>query len=251
VLVDRRSFIVTGGLAAAGLLVAGTAASADVPHQSPVDIRTRAAVRDPRLPPLEVQYPRTVDLDVRYVSRDPADDPSGCGSRGREETIEAAVTAGAAWVALGGTRYDLLQFHFHSPSEHMVDGRRAPLEQHFVHAGPSGEKLVVGLLLEGGGRRDSDVDQVLRTLPVECGEHVEVAGVDLAQALPRDLATFRYTGSLTTAPYSEPVSWLVLRQHGRISDETLARFRGEFPDGDARDPQPLNGRVVKLVDQHR
>ena len=78
-----------------------------------------------------------------------------------------------------------------------------------------------------------------------------MAGVDLAQALPRDLTTFRYTGSLTTSPYPEPVSWLVLQQHGRVSDATLARFRGEFPDGDARDPQPLDGRLVKLVDQHR
>jgi len=247
--VSRRSFIVTTGLAGAGLLATG-AASATTPQQSPIDIRTRAAVRDPRLPPLEVHYPRAVDLDVRYVSRDPAGDPSGCGSRGREETIEAEVPDGAAWVALGGTRFDLVQFHFHTPSEHMIDGQRAPLEQHFVHVGPSGEKLVVGLLLEGGGR-DSDVEQVLRQLPVECGEKIHVPHVDMTWALPRDLTTFRYTGSLTTDPYTEPVSWLVVRQRGRIADETLARFRGEFPDGDARDPQPLNGRIVKLVDQHR
>ncbi len=159
-------------------------------------------VRDRTLPPIEVHYPRAADLHIRYVSRDPAGDPTGCGDRGREETIEAEVPEGAAWVVLGGIRHDLQQFHFHTPSEHRIDGRQAPLEQHFVHKGPAEETLVIGYLLAGGGRRDTDVDQVLRTLPVECGEEIDVAGVDLAQALPRDLTTFRYTGSLTTSPYT-------------------------------------------------
>lgn len=69
-------------------------------------------------------------------------------------------------------------------------------------------------------------------------------GADLAGALPHVLSTFRYDGSLTTAPYSEPVSGLVLRQHRAITDSAITNFQQLFPQGDARELQPLNGRVV-------
>lgn len=73
--------------------------------------------------------------------------------------------------------------------------------------------------------------------------------VDLASALPPELSTFRYDGSLTTSPYTESVSWLVLRRHRAVSVETLTGFRRLFPDGDARDLQPLGDRVVGYREQ--
>jgi carbonic anhydrase len=85
---------------------------------------------------------------------------------------------------------------------------------------------------------------VLSGLPEECGPERELAG-DLTAALPRELSTFRYQGSLTTAPYSEPVSWLVLAQHRKVAAESLTGYRNLFPDGDAREVQPLNGRRVQ------
>ena len=260
-MLTRRSLL--AAVPAALLLAPGTlapapgAASATTPprqppprqppprQQSPIALRTRDAVRDRGLPELVVDYPRSVDLSVRYVSRDP-DDPTGCTTRGREETIEAEVPAGAAAISLGGTRYELRQFHFHTPSEHTLDGRRFPVEQHFVHAGPDGATLVVGLFLTGGGRGHGVADRVLADLPQECGEEVAVRGADLARALPRDLSTFRYPGSLTTSPNTEGVSWLVLRRHRRLADHTVDGFRALFPDGDAHDLQPLDGRVVRL-----
>ncbi|HZG90081.1 MAG TPA: carbonic anhydrase family protein, partial [Pseudonocardia sp.] len=89
----------------------------------------------------------------------------------------------------------------------------------------------------------------LTELPQECGDEIAVPGVDLAAALPRDLTTFRYTGSLTTSPFTEPVSWNVLARRGRVATATLDGFRSLFPDGDARDTQPLNGRTVALRPQ--
>ena len=70
--------------------------------------------------------------------------------------------------------------------------------------------------------------------------------LDLAGALPRDLTTFRYPGSLTTAPYTEGVSWLVLARHRTLATATVRGVRRLFPDGDARELQPLRGRVVRL-----
>lgn len=257
---SRRSFLTGASILTASTLVAptwlaGTAAASPAPpsgprpQQSPIALSTRRALRSPELPALVVDYPESVDLRVRYVSRD-ADEPDGCTTRGREETIEAEVPAGVAAVRLGDVRYELRQFHFHTPSEHVLDGHRFPLEQHFVHAGPNGETLVLGLFLTGGGRGGSLQDRVLGDLPDECGEEVEVPDGELAAALPSTLSTFRYPGSLTTAPNTEGVSWLVLHRHRRVAQATLAGFRRLFPEGDARDLQPLDGRVVRYRPQH-
>lgn len=231
---------------------AGAASTSPAPpvgaQQSPIALSTADAVPAPELPELVVDYPRSVDLSVRYVSRDP-DDPTGCTTRGREETIEAEVPAGTAGITLDGVRYELRQFHFHTGSEHTLDGRRFPVEQHFVHKGPNDETLVIGRFLESGGPGDTLADRVLDDLPEECGDEVPVRGADLAGDLPPDLSTLRYPGSLTTSPNTEGVSWLVLRTPGSISDETLSEVRELFPDGDARDLQPLDGRVVRLREQ--
>lgn len=242
---SRRNLLLgVPALAAATLIApAATAAAATPQHQSPIHIRSREATAAPELPALEVDYPRHVDLRVHYVRKD-AGDPAGCSVRGHEEVVEAEVPEGVAAVRLGGTRYELLQFHFHTPAEHRLDGRRFPVEQHFVHRGPDGETLVLGLFLAPGGPGGTVQDAVLGALPQECGPEREVAG-DLADALPRELSTFRYQGSLTTAPYSEPVSWLVLEQHRKVAAASVTAYRKLFPDGDARELQPLNGRVVQ------
>jgi carbonic anhydrase len=247
---SRRSFLIgVPGVAAAAMIASSTAAAmAGQPHQSPIAIRSHSAIDAPELPELVVDYPDHIDLRVHYISRD-ADDPAGCTTRGPEETVEAEVPAGAAAVHLDGVRYELLQFHFHTSSEHVLDEHRFPVEQHFVHRGPKGETLVVGLFLTGGGRGGTLQDAVLHTLPEECGKEVEVSA-DLSAAFPDDLSTFRYDGSLTTTPYTEGVSWLVLRQHRAVSDAVVDGFEELFPKGNARKLQPLNDRTVRYRKQH-
>jgi carbonic anhydrase len=245
---SRRNLLLSAPALAAVALITPTAAAAAPPaHQSPIDIRHRDAVPAPDLPALEIDYPSAVDLRVRYVRKDESD-PAGCSIRGREEVVEAEVPEGAAAVMLGGARYELLQFHFHTPSEHRLDGHQFPVEQHFVHRGPNGETLVVALFLTPGGRGDLLQDAVLGALPEECGPERDVAG-DLAASLPQQLSTFRYQGSLTTAPYTEPVSWVVLAHHQMVAKASIDAERKLFPEGDARDPQPLNGRVVEFRPQ--
>lgn len=248
---SRRTVLRALPLTAAALTLSPTLASARATNepgpggQSPISLSTRDARRDRGLPELVIDYPHDVDVRVRYVSRD-ASDPTGCATRGREETVEAEVPAGAAAVQLGDRRYELLQFHFHTPSEHVLDGHRFPLEQHWVHRGSDGSTLVLGLFLSGGSRGGTVQDRVLEQLPDECGDDVEVSGLDLAGALPRDLDTLRYSGSLTTSPYTEQVSWLVLTRHRAIASATIDRSQALFPGGNARDLQPLNGRTVSL-----
>ncbi|MEV8374693.1 carbonic anhydrase family protein [Kribbella sp. NPDC056861] len=226
-----------------------SSASAQLPHQSPIDIRTQHAVHSPALPALHVHYPHSLDLSVHYESKD-GGQSGGCETRTAEETVLAQIPAGAAWVTVAGVRYDLVNFHFHTRSEHRLNGHQFPLEQHFVHSGPSGEKLVIALFITTGGHGGTLQDKVLATVPAECDEDVHLVRANLATALPHDLSTYRYQGSLTTTPFTEPVSWFVLNHIREILPASLAHFQTRFPDGDSRTLQPLNGRTVKYHAQH-
>ncbi|WP_306747723.1 carbonic anhydrase family protein [Saccharothrix yanglingensis] len=198
----------------------------------------------PDLPGLEVCCGHS-DLDLHHVRKDEAA-ARGRAARDHEETEEAEVEPGAAHVTLSGVRYDLV--HFHTPSEHRFAGHVDPLEVHLVHRSASGGPLVVvGVPLRVGA--PSTVDRVPARLAPECGEEVHVADVDLETLLPANRATARCTGSLTTAPFTEGVQWFLT--HGKtVTRATVSRFRHLFHDGDARAPQPLNGRTVQADVPH-
>lgn len=241
---SRRTLLATP-LAAAAVAVssaARTVAVAARPHQSPVDVRPgRVRYRDD-LDPLVLRYRRHVPVSVRYVTRDDDAPGGGCQARGAEETEEVDVPEDAGYAVYRRERFRLAQFHFHTPSEHTVRGRHAPLEMHLVHQSRAGLRLVVGvLLLPGAG---SEVDRILRRLPQECADPVEVPDFDLRSLVPARPRTLRYRGSLTTAPFTEPVLWF-LTEPRTCSPEGIRAFRATFPDGDSRDAQPLNGRVLR------
>ncbi|KZB79826.1 carbonic anhydrase family protein [Amycolatopsis regifaucium] len=226
-------FLLTGG---------GTTAQSRQPSQSPVDISPGAIRFDPTLPRLYISYGHS-DLDLEYVRKDAAES-SGCSTRNHEETEEAVVRPGTGHVTLAGVRYELEQFHFHTPSEHRFKGRTDPLEMHFVHRSAAGKLLVIGVPLRAGAA--SPVDHILAKLAPECGETVALADFDLNTLLPRDRGTLRYSGSLTTAPFTEGVQWFLMSEQ-TVSPATIARFRSLFGDGNARTPQPLNGRHLTVV----
>ncbi|MDZ7648146.1 MAG: carbonic anhydrase family protein [Cytophagales bacterium] len=47
-------------------------------------------------------------------------------------TIQVTVDEGSTFTFAGKT-YNLKQFHFHTPSEHTIDGKNLPMEMHMVH----------------------------------------------------------------------------------------------------------------------
>jgi carbonic anhydrase len=250
---DRRTFLAIPAVAIAGAVLtratSGTPASAAtsapprtvVPQQSPVNVVRSAVQVHTALPQLDIHYSRSVPVSVHYVSKD---DPTtgGCIARGAEETEEAEVPAGAGYINLSGVRYDLLQFHFHTPSEHTFDGRHAPLEMHLVHQDAAGRKLVIGIPLVEG--KAGEADRILSGLADECGEPIEVENLNLRALLPANPSTLRYNGSLTTAPYSEGVQWF-LTVPKTVSTKSIAAFHGLFPSGDSRPSQALNGRHLQ------
>ena len=114
-------------------------------------------------------------------------------------------------IDLDGVSYALLQFHFHSPSEHTLDGRRFPLEMHLVHAGADGNPaVVVGVLFEEGAA-NAPLGPFFANLPKARGSAAPAGlTIDPAAILPASRSFLHYVGSLTTPPCSEGIRWFVL-----------------------------------------
>ncbi|MCE7003064.1 carbonic anhydrase family protein [Kibdelosporangium philippinense] len=240
-MVSRRAVIALGPLSVATAMLSAPVAQSQLPRQSPIDITRRSIRVDPSLPRLRISYGRS-EVEIEYIRKD-ADSPTGCTTRHHEETEEGTVARGSGHVTLAGTRYDLVQFHFHTPSEHKFEGRHAPLEMHLVHSSAAGKLLVIGVPLVPGPA--SAVDKVLAKFAPECGKSVHVPAFDLNTLLPEDRTTARYDGSLTTAPFAEGVQWFITKEK-TVTINTIRRFQKLFPHGNARETQPLNGRTVQI-----
>jgi carbonic anhydrase len=158
-------------------------------------------------------------------------------------TVQVNVAAGSS-IEVMGRRFELVQFHFHRPSEERIDGRQFDMVAHLVHKDLDGQLAVVAVLLERGSALPL-VQTVWNNLPLE--KNIEVparAPIDLTTLLPADRSYFTYMGSLTTPPCSEGVLWMVLKQPVAISPEQLSIFARLYPMN-ARPIQSASGRVIK------
>ncbi|MGI9223535.1 MAG: carbonic anhydrase [Woeseiaceae bacterium] len=150
-------------------------------------------------------------------------------------------------MGLGGTVYELVQFHFHAPSEHTIDGQHAPLEVHFVHKSAASELAVVGILVEEG-EHDAMWDAVVDAFPDKAGgqRHVENLDLDMNDFRPLPQHYYRYEGSLTTPPCSEGVHWIVMAELRQISPQQMAKVVSLLHDNN-RPVQPIGNRQIGLV----
>ncbi len=193
-------------------------------HQSPIDIRD---AKSADLPPIEFSYA-----------------PSPFGIIDNGHAVQVTPDAGNS-IRVGGHRWDLVQFHFHHPSEERIGGKVFPMVAHLVHKDADGKLAVVAVLFESGP--DSPlIATLVKNLPADVGqEHrPDAATVDLNQLLPAARGYYTYAGSLTTPPCSEDVSWFVLKGHATISKADEAAFAKKHAHN-ARPAQPLNGREVQ------
>lgn len=158
-------------------------------------------------------------------------------------TIEVEYHEGSS-IVYNEKTYNVLQFHFHQPSEHTIDGETFPMELHIVHQNPvTGGLAVVGVMLQEGETNEA-YSAVFDNLPPEESEPDEATELTISAAdlLPEHTdAYFTYEGSLTTPPCSEIVRWLVLAEPVTLSAEQIAAF-GAIYDNNARPVQPLNTR---------
>ena len=147
-------------------------------------------------------------------------------------------------ISVGGKKYALKQFHFHRPSEEKINGRAFDMTVHLVHEDERGNLAVVAVLLRKG--QDSPLLQELwNDLPKEKGKEkvLDNVRINLSELLPADRSYYTFSGSLTTPPCSEDVTWFVLKHPASISAKESERFSRLYRD-DARPTQPLHDRVV-------
>ncbi len=220
------------GPASWGGLTPKYAACAAGRSQSPIDIGLTTASA---LPEMKSAY-RPASL--RIVHHDHRADVVNTG-----HSIQVNY-AGADTLSVGEESYSLMQYHFHSPSEHTVGGERFPMEMHLVHKSTDGRLAVVGVLIEEGVA-NAAFDPIWSNLPSRKGaeSHLEHVIVDVNELLPQARTTHRYDGSLTTPPCSEGVKWFVMTSTIQLSADQIGRFRSLIA-GNNRPVQPLNGRVV-------
>lgn len=192
-------------------------------HQSPIDIRN---TKKADLQPIRFEY----KLSPLHIIDN-------------GHTVMVNYSPGS-FIFVGEKKYELKQFHFHRPSEEKLDGKSFDMTVHLVHADTDGKLAVVAVLLQQGA--DSPlVHELWKDLPHEKDkeEFFDNIQINLSQILPSDRGYYTFSGSLTTPPCSEDVTWYVLKHPTTVSAEEIQRFSQLYRD-DARPTQPLYDRVV-------
>lgn len=192
-------------------------------QQSPINIETAF------IQPLD-------HLQVRYQ-------PTKLAVTNNGHTIQHPVDPGSL-LDIGKDQYQLLQFHFHAPSEEAIGGKRYAMDIHLVHKNAAGQLAVLTVLVEQGRKDHPIFNELWKSLPGNDETRIfEKKHYSAANVLPVDLSYWTFMGSLTTPPCSENVRWLVLKTPIQLSKKQIDRFRRLYPMN-ARPVQPLNERAV-------
>lgn len=152
--------------------------------------------------------------------------------------VQVDAPAGQGMVS-GDRLFNLVQVHFHTPSEHAINGERFPLTAHFVHATRDGTLGVLGVMFVEGDA-NAGLQSILDAMPKGDGASLEI---DFGAMVPGDLDVYRYMGSLTTPPCSENVNWHVVEEPLEASPAQIAAFETALGMS-ARSLQPLNNRLL-------
>jgi carbonic anhydrase len=148
-------------------------------------------------------------------------------------------------VSIDGNEYALLQFHFHTPSEHKIAGKAAAMELHFVHRNAADKLAVVGVMMNEGKEHPSIAKIWNAISPTGKTNAINNSKIDASNLLPQSKSYYTYDGSLTTPPCSEGVKWQILAAPITVSSEQIREFTKFYPVN-ARPLQPTNARRIEL-----
>ena len=192
-----------------------------------------------RQAPIDLRDGMKVDLEqITFDYRQ-----SGFNVVDNGHTIQVAVGFGN-YITVQNRSYELVQFHFHRPSEERINGRGTEMVVHLVHKDTEGRLAIVAVLLERGAQ-NSMIQTVWNNLPLEKNDTVTPSvTLDVNHILPAKRDYFTFLGSLTEPPCTEGVLWLVMKQPMPASPAQMALFSRLYPLN-ARPIQPGGGRVVK------
>jgi carbonic anhydrase len=195
-------------------------------NQSPIDLRDQQAVGTQGLPDLDIVY-REVPLKILHTGK----------------TVQVNFPLGS-YLQLNRSRYELMHYRFHTPSEHHKEGFAYPLEIQFMHRNGDGHWVNLAVLFQEG-EPNPHLARVLSRLPKVEGKaflHTDVK-LNPAYFLPANTEFYKYSGSLTTPPCSEGVNWMVFKQPIEASARQIQQLSSVMGDN-ARPVQPLFARSV-------
>ncbi len=193
-------------------------------NQSPIDV---ASLVEAELSPIVFQY-HGVPLDIVNNGH----------------TIKVNYAPGSSVIVNGHTS-NLLQFHFHTPSENTVKGQFFAMEAHLVHSDDVGNLSVVGVLFEEGSSNPF-IEGLWGHMPEKTGvsKSLPEVTVNVTDMLPAKKSYYRFNGSLTTPPCSEGVSWMLLKNPVPVSKAQAVKFHTLMGVDNNRPIQPVNARPV-------
>jgi carbonic anhydrase len=158
-------------------------------------------------------------------------------------TVQVTALPGSS-ISIDGIQFELTQFHFHAPSENLVNGRSFPMEAHLVHADRDGNLAVVAVMV-GEGKANKALEEAWAQMPEKEGDKVSLSSaISPLGILPRKRDYYRFNGSLTTPPCSEGVRWLVMKDPISASKEQIEEFTHVTHHPNNRPVQPVNARPV-------
>lgn len=191
--------------------------------QSPIDIQNTV---EAHLPPLALNF-----------------EPYSGSIINNGHTIQITVHDDDKFT-LDNKPFQLKQFHFHTPSENKITGRTFPMEAHFVYADADGGLAVVAVMLVTG-KENPDIETILLDVPNEVNQERPLKKIiNLYNLFPQDKHYYRYSGSLTTPPCTEGITWLVMKNPVELSEKQLSHFQQALKHANNRPVQPLSGRLI-------
>jgi carbonic anhydrase len=192
--------------------------------QSPIDIRS--AKRNPALQPIDFHY---VSGPVTLVNTG--------------HTIRINVAPGG-YINFNGTRYDLVEFHFHHPAEDLVEGKLSDMVIDLVHKNAAGQLAIIAVRLNEG-RVNGSLAALWPSLPQTTGATASIQdSFNPLGLLPANRNYWNYVGSITVPPCTEGVQWLFMQNPTELAQDQLETFARLYPDN-ARPLQSKNGRKIE------
>lgn len=169
-------------------------------------------------------------------------------------TVQLDFAEGST-ITQDDTTFTFKQCHFHTPSEHLIDGMTFPMEMHIVNLMPNEDKnatpqyLVIGVLFKEG-KENKFISDFLDAIPKEEHETAalkagKVKMADLFGTIPKEVTGnyYHYKGSLTTPPYTESVRWYISKHIFEASASQIEAIN-KVEGNNARHVQALYGRTV-------
>jgi len=167
-----------------------------------------------------------------------------------------------AYVTFKGERFNLVQFHYHSPSENIVDGGYYPMEVHHVHVKEGGtQALVISVMVKIGTPAGLDVARaqfltnifhLMPHIPAHSADnfwkqeqHAPSTGLDAYTSFIPSLTDefFYYSGSFTTPPCTTDTHWIMAGSPVTITQATLDMYRKQINS----DPDSQLARFEHIV----